>query len=233
MRRSFLLWFGLLSAIVLGGCKCGGSGGCDESRPGESGGCCRPDGCNDGFSCVETSCRPCGAAGAGCCYTPTSMHGVCDSGLRCVSPAMGPEVCQACGMPGGPCCDGSGSPMCGAGMACIGDVCQPSSGLCPAGSARFPVGITDPNGCGLRVISVDTDTFEHAVQCASTMLAAGEAVYSDAPGTLQDYSLCVHTRMEGARNASVRAFDDHGARTCGCMGVILGCTVDYTACPGT
>jgi hypothetical protein len=191
------------------------------------------DGCNDNLTCVETSCQPCGTSGGRCCYEPTALDGTCNSGLTCVSPETGSEVCQACGVIGGPCCEGSGSLMCPTGAACISGTCQSGSALCPAGSARFAVGVTDPNGCAIREIQIDTDTFEHAVQCAGTMLRPNEVVYSDAPGTPRDYAVCVHTRMEGDRNATVRAYDDYGARTCACMGAVLGCTVDYHACPGT
>jgi len=104
--------------------------------------------------------------------------------------------------------------------------------LCPAGSNSFDVGIIDANACGLRVITVVTDTYVHAQQCAATMLRAGEMVRPDPEAPLRDYDLCIRTMRDGDRSAPVRAFDDFGARSCACMGMLLGCTVvSYTGCP--
>ena len=47
-----------------------------------------------------------------------------------------------------------------------------------AGAAARPigVGIIDAQECGVRIITINSDTFDHAKECAATMLNAGERV---------------------------------------------------------
>ncbi|MBL8909216.1 MAG: hypothetical protein JNM17_00795 [Archangium sp.] len=222
VQSVFAVW---ALCVMLNGCSCS-SAPCDATREGFEGGCCDMAGLCEGTTglvCTEAVCRACGTEGVQCCMAPGEVTPSCNAGLTCVAPAMGAQLCQRCGAEGGPCCEGDGTATCAAGLSCLAHVCVSSATACMVapGVATRPinVGVVDQYQCGLRVITVMSDTFEHAKECAGSMLAPNELVRAVEIGDVTEptrYPMCVDIRRMGRHYAEPRAFSLGDANLCVC-----------------
>jgi hypothetical protein len=161
--------------------------------------------------------------------------GTCTAGLTCVSLSGGGDQCQTCGTDGALCCDGLGTPPCGTGLSCSSMTgrCQSAGIACTPGSDTFVVGVTDRAQCAVRTISITTDSFAHALDCASTMLQPNEVVITTgAVGPISNYTYCVQHTGQGRMTVPVQAFSEYDGRVCACGGVdhVIGCNRQSGAC---
>ncbi len=211
--------FALLFALA--GCNpCPGE--CEDNPPGLEGGCCP---CGLGLECLNGACTTCGADGELCCNEL-----FCDSGLSCVFPTMGEPTCEPCGQLGGACCESDTTAFCASGSTCVDDRCIDADDACdiPPGPG-IAVGVIDENDCAVRIIAIDTNTFENAVPCARTMLEPGEQVYEVENPVMQDWDMCVTRGSTGSRSVTVSTFEEAAARDCACEGD-LRCTPWFGDC---
>jgi hypothetical protein len=248
--KSILVVMAALMMAGCGGCPIpGGGGSCGEGPPEATlGGCCDRSGqCDVGLVCLEGRCSPCGDEGVQCCRLPAvgamGVEPTCNGALTCVPPPTmsGPELCQRCGNEGEACCDGVGAPECGPSMACLSHVCVAGAAACavPSGAATqpFSVGIIDANQCALRILTITSDTFEHAKECAGTMLTEGELVRANDLGALTvipTWDYCVSIRGGERVDATPPAFTSSEADVCACGdNGVIGCIRMPRHCDGT
>jgi hypothetical protein len=239
MRRSHLWFSAALGAAVLFMFSCSGGGflgcnaACDPNQhqeipgwcgvagaaAGGLGGPCYGDGhitsCDDGLTCSDNVCIPCGAPGEACCETADRQL-ECDQGGTCsYNSSVGAGMCDGtCGtVAGGPCCgDGTCSPS--AGSCGPNKTCGTVAGKCSGTGTPYSFWAIDPAGCAIQAFNVFADSTADAQTCAQGLVDPGWTIgpINQTPPIYQQ--VCAECSIDGNFSMQIAAFTSAALTSC-------------------
>jgi hypothetical protein len=196
-----------------------GACGIDGAATGGYGGPCYGDGhvksCDDGLTCIDNVCIPCGGPGLACCEEADRQLD-CPSGGTCSHDFnVGANMCEGCGdHVGGACCnDGQCNPAIGTCSGATNTCVAGTGGVC-VGTQTFSFWNIDPQGCAFGPVSVFSDNATDAATCANQLVDPGWTTgpIGQNPQIIQD--VCAHCTIDGNFSMTLAAFSSSALDSC-------------------